>query len=214
MGVAPDGGTVVGGFNTSGPSVLRMRARRQRRRSCHGRQRRAGMRMGDRQAQRIGGVLAGQARQRQQAHHHFLHLVLAGVAVADDRLLQLQRGVFGHAQLARHQRGQRRAARLAEQQRALRVDVDEDDLHRGAGRLVGLRDLAHTVEDDLQPRRQVAQARLRWCGWCRWPRSACARPSTSTTPKPVHLQPRVDAEDARVHAFMPSALKLAYQRTE
>ena len=50
-------------------------------------------------------------------------------------LLHLQRGVLGHRQVAGDQRGQRRAARLAEQQRGLRVDVDEHDLDRRAVRL-------------------------------------------------------------------------------
>jgi enoyl-CoA hydratase/carnithine racemase len=57
--------------------------------------------------------------------------------------------------VARHQRRQRRAARLAEQQRALRVDVDEHDLDRRAVRLVARGDLAHAVEDDLQAQRQA-----------------------------------------------------------
>ena len=119
------------------------------------------MGMADRQAERIGGVLAGQAGQAEQAHHHVLDLFLLRVAVADDRLLHLQRGVLGDLELAGDQRGQRGAARLAEQQRRLRVDVDEHDLDRRAMRLVALVQFAHAVEDDLQPRRQVAGAARR-----------------------------------------------------
>jgi hypothetical protein len=54
----------------------------------------------------------------------------------------------------------RRAAGLAQQQRALRVDVDEHDLHRRAVGLVALDHLAHAFEDDLQPQRQVAARRF------------------------------------------------------
>jgi hypothetical protein len=86
----------------------------------------------DRQPQRIGGVRPRQARQREQPLHHGLHLRLGRQAVAHHGLLHLQRGVLGHGEIGRHQRGQRRTARLAQQQRALRVDVDEHDLHRRA----------------------------------------------------------------------------------
>ena len=54
------------------------------------------------------------------------------------------------------QRRERGAARLAQQQRALRIDVDEHDLHRRACGLVALDHLADAVEEHLQPRRQVA----------------------------------------------------------
>ena len=118
------------------------------------------VRVRDRQAQRIGGILAGLARQREQARHHRLDLRLGGQAVADHGLLHLQRGVLGHRQAAGHQRGQCRAARLAEQQRALRVDVDEHDLHRRGIGPVALHHLADAVEDQLQPQRQLAARRL------------------------------------------------------
>ena len=52
------------------------------------------------------------------------------------------------------------AARLAEQQRALRVDVDEHDLDGGLLRLVALDDLAHALEQHLDAARQVATVEL------------------------------------------------------
>ena len=91
--------------------------------------------MGDCQAQRIGRVLAGQAGQLQQALDHFLHLGLAGLAIARDGLLHLQSRVFGHRQVAGDQRRGAGAPGLAEQQGGLRVDVDENDFDR---RRIGL----------------------------------------------------------------------------
>jgi hypothetical protein len=75
--------------------------------------------------------------------------------VADDRFLHLQRGVLGHRHVARHQRGERRAARLAEQQCGLRIDVDEHDLDRREVRPITIDHLAHTVEQHLQSQRQL-----------------------------------------------------------
>jgi hypothetical protein len=77
--------------------------------------------------------------------------------VADHGLLDLQGAVFGHRQVRRDQRGDRRAACLAEQQRGLRVDVDEDDFDRRLLRLVGGDDLGQAVEDGLDPLRQAAR---------------------------------------------------------
>src|SRR5436309_7961311 len=64
--------------------VLRVRPARERRRLGHRSERGAGVRMADRQAQRIGRILARQARQLQEAHHHLLHLLLARLAMSDD----------------------------------------------------------------------------------------------------------------------------------
>ena len=114
------------------------------------------MRVRDGQAQGVGGRGARGGGQLQQALHHGLHLRLGGLAVAGHGLLHLQRGVFGHRQLAGHQRRHAGAARLAQQQRGLRVDVDEHDLDRRyVGRVARLQ-LADAVEQHLQPRRQVA----------------------------------------------------------
>ena len=100
------------------------------------------------------------------------------------------------AERARHQRRQRRAARLAEEQRALRVDVDEDDFDGSALRVVALRDFADAVEDDLQPPRQVAAiATAAVLDRAAGDVGADAGPSASMTPKPVVCKPGVDAED-------------------
>ena len=61
---------------------------------------------------------------------------LAARPCAGHGLLHLQRRVFGHRQVAGDQRGEAGAARLAQQQRGLRIDVDEHDLDRGRVGLV------------------------------------------------------------------------------
>ena len=67
---------------------------------------------------------------------HLLYLLLVCVAVADHGLFDLQGGVFGHRQISQHCRANRRAARLAQQQRGLRIDVDEHFFHRDLLRLM------------------------------------------------------------------------------
>ena len=54
----------------------------------------------DRARQRVGRIRAGAGVEQQQALDHVLHLFLVRLAVAHHRLLDLQRGVFGHRQLA------------------------------------------------------------------------------------------------------------------
>ena len=95
---------------------------------------RAGVRMADGAGERIRGIRSGRSRQLEQALDHLLDLSLVGLAVADHRLLDLQRRVFGHRQVPRHRTADHRAAGLAEQQRRFRIDVHEDDLDRGDGR--------------------------------------------------------------------------------
>ena len=121
----------------------------------------AGVGMDDGHAQRVGGIGAGQAGQLEQAAHHFLHLGLGRAAMADHGLFHLQRGVLGHWQVARHQRGDTRPARLAQQQGGLRVDVDEDDFDRRHVGLVPLGDFTNAVKQHFQPPRQVAQIQVR-----------------------------------------------------
>ena len=70
--------------------------------------------MGDGQAQRVGGVGSGQAGEVEQATHHFLNLAFGRAAMADHGFFHLQRGVFGHGQVACHQGGNAGAARLAQ----------------------------------------------------------------------------------------------------
>ena len=58
------------------------------------------VRVRDRAGERVGGVRRRRARQREQPAHHLLHLLLRGLAVADDRLLHLQRRVLGDREAA------------------------------------------------------------------------------------------------------------------
>jgi hypothetical protein len=78
--------------------------------------------------------------------------------VAHDRLLDLQRRVLDHRQLGQHGRRDRGAARLAEQQRRLRVDVDEHFLDRDLGRPMPRDDFGQVHEDHPQA---SGEARLR-----------------------------------------------------
>jgi 3,4-dihydroxy-2-butanone 4-phosphate synthase len=98
--------------------------------------------VGDGQAQPVGRIGAGQAGQLQQAAHHLLHLAFGGAAVAHHGFFHLQRGVFGHRQVAATRAVMAGAARLAQQQGGLRVDVDEHDFHRGHIGLVALHHFA------------------------------------------------------------------------
>ncbi len=89
-----------------------------------------------------------------------LHLLLRRVAVADDRLLYLQRGVLGHRQARDHRGADRRAARLAEEQRRLGIHVHENLLDRDLDRTM-LRDhFAQPFEDGFQPRGEITIARF------------------------------------------------------
>ena len=98
-----------------------------------------------------GEAEGGRKRQREEAPHHVLHLLLGGVAVADHRLLHLQRGVLGDRQPGDHRRADRGAARLAERERRLRVDVDEHLLHRDLERPVqpAWKERPHPLRDAL-----------------------------------------------------------------
>src|SRR5688572_998530 len=118
----------------------------------------AAVRMADRAGERIGGVGRGIARQGEQALDHVLHLLFRSVAVADDRLLHLERGVFRHRKARQHRGADRRAARLAERQRGLRIGIDEHLLHRDLSGRVRRDDFLESFEDALQPRREVSGA--------------------------------------------------------
>ena len=120
------------------------------------------MGVGDGQAERVGGVLPGGGGQGEQAAHHFLHLRFGRAAVACHGLLHLQGGVFGDGQVLRDQRRHAGAARLAEQQGGLGIDVDEDDFDHGHVWGVAAADFAYAVIQELEPRGQAALWRV--CG--------------------------------------------------
>ena len=149
--------------------------------------------------QRIGGIGSRCAWQAQKLHHHVLHLFLGRLAVADHRLLDLQRRVFGNRQPGMDQRAERRTARLAKEQRRLRVDVDEHLFDRRLIGCVGRDDLADAGEKCLDSLRQrLPVVRL----------DAAARHIDQLVAvflddaKAGHPQTRVDAEDARRAHFV------------
>ena len=109
------------------------------------------MSVADRAGERVRGVRARVATQIEQAPDHRLHLLLARVAFADDRLLDLQRSVLRHRQAMQHCGAYRGAPRLAKQKRAFRIDVHENLLQRDLRRAVGGDDFAQSLENDLEP---------------------------------------------------------------
>ena len=73
------------------------------------------------------------------------------MAITHHCLLHLQCGVFRYRQVCQYRRANRRTARLTEQQRRLRINVDEHFFHRHLLRPM-LRDhLAQGIQDYFQP---------------------------------------------------------------
>ena len=81
------------------------------------------MRVADRAGEGIGGICGGIAGQSEQALDHVLDLFFFCVAVADHRLLHLERSVLGDRQAGEDGGADGGAARLAERERRLRVDA-------------------------------------------------------------------------------------------
>ena len=109
------------------------------------------MRMADGAGERIRCVGRGRCGELQQAFNHFLHLLFGCVAIPHHRLFYLQRSVFCYLQIGQHRGANRRAARLSQQQRGFRIDVDEHLFHRHVLRLMLLDDFAKAVENGFQP---------------------------------------------------------------
>src|SRR5690606_12413867 len=119
-------------------------------------------------------------------------LRLGGAAVAGHRLLHLHRGVLADRQLVDDRGGDRRAARLAQQQRGLRVHVHEDDLDRGHLRAVLAYHLGQAVVHGLEAGRQRPAADADHAAG----HVAQPRPVGVDDPEAGDAQPGVDAEDA------------------
>src|SRR4249919_2172498 len=119
----------------------------------------AAMGVANRARQRVRGVGGRYAAQGEQALDHLLHLFFSRVAIANDGLFHLQRGVFRDRQLMHDSGTDRRAARLPEQQSRLRVGVDEDLFESD---LLGPAFGDHffqAVEYDLEAQRELAARR-------------------------------------------------------
>ena len=91
----------------------------------------------NRARQCVSGIGLRRRWQGQQSFDHLLDLFLFRVAIADHGLFNLQGGVFEYRKLLRHCCADRHATRLTEQQSRLRVNVDENFLHRHLLRLIG-----------------------------------------------------------------------------
>lgn len=114
------------------------------------------MGVADRTGQGVRGVRAGAAAKLQQPPDHFLHLFFFRVAFADDRLLDLQCGVFGDSEIVQHGRTNRGAARLAQHQCGFRIDIDKYLLYRDLFGAVKGDDFVEMIHNGLQARRQLA----------------------------------------------------------
>src|SRR6266567_633807 len=148
--------------------------------------------MADGASQRVGRVGRRRRRQREEPLHHLLHLALGRLAVADDRLLDLQRGVFGDRKIGEHRRADRRAARLTQKQRRAWIGVDEHLLDRDLRRTV-LDDHAPEITDDyLQPFGQLADSVAHAAAG-----DVLELPAgRHDQPEPCYPQSRIDAENA------------------
>ncbi|OLC69354.1 MAG: hypothetical protein AUH79_01505 [Betaproteobacteria bacterium 13_1_40CM_4_64_4] len=73
----------------------------------------------------------------------------------DHSLLDLQRRVLGDRKIGEHRRGDRRSARLAQQQSGLRIRVDEHFLDGDLGGMVFDDDAADIAQNDPEPLRQL-----------------------------------------------------------
>ena len=99
----------------------------------------------------VGGIGARQPRQAKQAAHHFLHLFFFRLAITDNSLLDLQRGVFRKGQVSIDHRANRRSARLSQQQGGLRINVDEYFLQRSLFGVIGRNHFAQAFQDGFEP---------------------------------------------------------------
>src|SRR5690606_7725348 len=148
------------------------------------------MDVADRAGERVRRVGGRRPREQEQALDHGDDLALGGVPVTDDRLLELQGGVFVYGQAGGDHRGDRGSPGLAEQQRRGRVDVDEHLLDRAFGRPVLGDDFAQAGVDDAEPGGEVGIRRA----------DGPARHVGEASRLPVDQaeagapQPRVDAE--------------------
>ena len=151
------------------------------------------MRVGDRDGERVGGVLGLRLGLRQQHADHHAHLRLLAVAGADNALLHDVGGVFGNAQArpGRHQHGD--SACLAKGKRRRRVGIDEGLLHRRLVWTIRLDHREQAVMDCHQPlaERGLVGGRNRAAGDIDQPVAVGLDQAPAGAP-----EPRIDAENA------------------
>jgi hypothetical protein len=148
--------------------------------------------MRDCAGERVGGVRRHHGAKVEQPADHFLYLLLRSLAMADDSLLHLQRRVFGDREVGEHRGGDRGAARLAQQERRLRVDVDEDLLDGDFGRPVLCDHRRQVAQYDAETLGQFAVAGADAAA--RHANEPIAREFDDAEPR--HAQAGIDAEDA------------------
>ena len=130
-------------------SPARLSSRRGKR-ALHSGMKGALMKIADCGRQRVRGVRRDGFREAEERGNHFLHLLFARLAVADDGKLYLRGGVFvdRDSALSRGQQGD--AARLPELERALGVAGEEDSFQARSRRRVSLDHFQKSLVDALQ----------------------------------------------------------------
>src|SRR5580692_3329339 len=132
-----------------GPSGSRSSARRQLERGTH----LPAQGVTHRGSESIRRIGSDRTVEPQNTAHHELHLSLLGAAGSDHRQLDLAGRVFEYLGVRIRRAADRRAARLAELERAIDVAVHENPLDGDLLRPVLADDAAHAAEDLPEPRR-------------------------------------------------------------
>ena len=108
----------------------------------------------DRARERIRGIRPRAACELQQPADHFLYLLFFCVTIPHHRLLDLERGIFGHHKVVQHSRANRRPARLSEHQCRFRVDIDKHLFHSDLFRPMRHDDLIEVIHNGFETQRQ------------------------------------------------------------
>ena len=117
-----------------------------------------GIDMTDRNRQGVRGVSLGDFRQSQQRLQHLLNLALLGPALADHRLFDLQRRIFGHRQTGVYCCNNGRSAGLPQLERTLNIVGEKDIFHRDLIRMVLGNYFRKSVEDAFKSARKICSA--------------------------------------------------------
>ena len=151
------------------------------------------MRMADRAGEGISGIGRWVAGKREQPAHHVLDLLLACMAIAYHRLLDLEGCVLRDGKAGEDRSTDGRAACLPEGKRRLRIHIHEYLLYGDFDRAVRRDHLLQSLEDRLQALGEIALAGL----------YAAARNVVELPPRgldhaePGDLQSRIDPEDSQ-----------------
>ncbi len=109
--------------------------------------------MGDGNGQRVGGVMAGDFAEAQEALHHLTYLSLVRAALTRHRSFDKRRRVLGDFDLGALQGQKNHAPGMAELGRSLSVFMEEDPLNRSSRGPMARNHLTQLFVDDCQAKR-------------------------------------------------------------